>query len=82
MLFLSAPPLPSSLQSDMNTIAYLGLFVMAGALGVGIVAFSLARSRGYLGAGIAGSRRIFAALLGIFALGAINVIIAAVMGHI
>ncbi|MCL4414821.1 MAG: hypothetical protein M1522_08780 [Actinobacteria bacterium] len=80
MLFLTA--VPQSIQEGLDTMAYVGLALMLGAFAAGIVAFSLARSRGYLGAGITGSRRMFAALLGIFALGAINVIVGFVASHI
>lgn len=73
---------PQSLQGDLNAVDYFGLALMVGAFSAGIIAFSLARSRGYLGVGVSGSRRILAALLGIFALGAINVIVGTVMGHI
>jgi len=76
----SASQVPQSLQQALNTLDLIGLILMAGAFAVGVASLAIARSRGYLGFGYSGTKRILAALLGIFAFGAINVIVALVIG--
>ncbi|MHB1763629.1 MAG: hypothetical protein ACYCS4_12975 [Acidimicrobiales bacterium] len=67
--------MPSSIQSTLATIEYVGLLVMVGAFVAGAATIGIARSRGYLGLGSAGTRRVLAALLGIFAIAMLPVLI-------
>jgi hypothetical protein len=71
--------MPSGLKAAIDTLDLVAIALVAGAFVLGVAGLVLSRSRGYLGLGVTGTRRIMAAALGMVALGAVNGILSAVL---